>query len=142
LESPFAVESLGWPPVEHGSFRPLLRRVFPWLPKNCVFIKPLGCVQNSKKSISASAPTIAGRVVGDCPGSAIAAVNDRRKKAAVLIFANDLNLLLVARYVTKGKRLAGCNSSIPQLVAGPVVSINVRQIHIANLFVRIIHDID
>jgi len=56
-----------------------------------------------KKSISASAPTIAGRVVGDCPGGTIAAGCSRRREAAVLIFAYDFDLLSIARDVVKGK---------------------------------------
>src|SRR5260370_4637295 len=34
LEFPFSFESLAWPPVEHRSFRPLLRRSFPLFPTN------------------------------------------------------------------------------------------------------------
>jgi hypothetical protein len=40
LESPFAVESWGWPPVEHGSVPATVAPSLPIVAEKCVFIKP------------------------------------------------------------------------------------------------------
>ena len=80
------------------------------------------------------------RIVGDRPSGVIAAADDCRKEAAVLILTNDLNLLLIAREVSDGKGLTWRDSSLAQLITAPIININVRQIDVANLFVGIIHN--
>jgi hypothetical protein len=56
--------------------------------------------------------TVSCGITGNRPGGIFAAIDDRRNKAAVLIFANDLNLLLVAGKVIEGKGLSGSNRCI------------------------------
>lgn len=58
------------------------------------------------------AATVSCGITGNRPGGIFAAIDDRRNKAAVLIFANDLNLLLVAGKVIEGKGLSGSNRCI------------------------------
>src|SRR5712691_1413876 len=80
-------------------------------------------------------------VIGDRPGGTTTAIHHRGKKTAVRIFANHLYLSLVTRDVTESKRVTWRDSrALAQLVAAPVVNVNVRKIDVANLFARTIHN--
>src|SRR5256885_16585344 len=86
---------------------------------------------------------VSSGVVGDRPSGAVAAGNHRRKKTSVRIFGDDLDLLLVARDVTKTIGLSGRNGGVvAQLVAAPIIHIYMREVDIANLPTRVINNTD
>ena len=94
-------------------------------------------LENLQTTTKVLVPAVPGRIVCQSPGCVTAAVYDRRRKAAVLIFANDFDLLLVTRKVTYGGGLARPDGGgITQLIAAPVVSVNVRQINVDYLAAR------
>ena len=86
-------------------------------------------------------PAVGGGVIGDGPGGAGAASDDCRKKATVLILANDFNLLCVATEITDGKRLTGRDGVAAQLIGAPIVNVDARQVDVANLATGIVHDV-